>query len=72
MKKIIELGMHPYADTFIKKEEYYNSEPIFPLECLLDEDSGLVTLSHKTNPKERYNLYDYSYTSSNSSYSKKY
>ena len=72
MKKIIDLGMHPYADTFIKKEEFYISEPIYPLECYLDENTGLVSLGHKTSPTERYNLYEYSYTSSNSSYSKQY
>ena len=27
MKKIIDLGMHPYADTFIKKDQL-NKDPV--------------------------------------------
>ena len=71
-KKIIDLGMHPYADTFISKNQLKLSEPIYPLECYLDVNSSLVSLGIETNPDERYNLYDYSYTSSNSEYSKNY
>ena len=71
-KKIIDLGMHPYADTFISKNQLKLSEPIYPLECYLDVNSSLVSLGIETSPDERYNLYDYSYTSSNSEYSKNY
>jgi len=71
-KKIIDLGMHPYADTFISKSQLNLSEPIYPLQCYLDEDSSLISLGISTDPNERYNLYDYSYTSSNSEYSKNY
>lgn len=71
-EKIIELGMHPYADTFITKEQLHMSEPIYPLECILDEQNFMISLGVTTSPEERYNLYDYSYTSSNSLYSKNY
>ena len=27
--KIIDLGFHPYADTFIKKKDLNKSEPVF-------------------------------------------
>ena len=64
--------MHPYADTFISKSQLNLSEPIYPLQCYLDEDSSLISLGISTDPNERYNLYDYSYTSSNSEYSKNY
>ena len=62
--------MHPYADTFISKEQLGMSEPVYPLQCQLDTDSGLVTLVHETNSDDRYNLYDYSYTSANSKVSR--
>lgn len=66
MKTIIKLGMHPFADTFIPKDALGNSEPVYPLECGLDEETGHIKLIHETDPEERYNLYPYSYTSSNS------
>ena len=71
-EKIIELGMHPYADTFVSKEQLQLTEPIYPLECFLDKENFMISLGIKTNPEDRYNLYDYSYTSSNSLYAKNY
>ena len=64
--------MHPYADTFIKKNQTYLSEPIFPLQCILNSRSGEISNFVKTNDIERYNQYEYSYTSSNSEFSKTY
>ncbi len=75
MKKEIEilnLGFHPYADTFIEKKYLKLSEPIYKLSCTLNKKSYLIQNKFKTPDYERYNLYDYSYTSSNSSYSKVY
>ncbi len=69
---ILDLGMHPYADTFIRKSQINKSEPIFPLKCLLNPKTGMISNLIKTNDSERYNLYDYSYTSSNSLYAKNY
>ena len=71
-EKIIDLGMHPYADTFISKDQLNLSEPVFPLECYLNKKNFEIKLGVKTNPDDRYNLYDYSYTSSNSSFSRNY
>lgn len=71
-QKIIDLGMHPYADTFISKDQLHLSEPVFPLECYLNKKNFEIKLGVETNPDDRYNLYDYSYTSSNSSFSRKY
>ena len=71
-EKIIDLGMHPYADTFITSDQLHLSEPIFPLECFLDKKNSHISLGVKTNPDDRYNLYDYSYTSSNSEFSRNY
>jgi SAM-dependent methyltransferase len=66
--KILDLGMHPYADTFVGKEQLHLSEPIFPLEVYLCPDSGHIQLGCVTNEDERYNLYEYSYTSANSKF----
>ena len=68
--EIIDLGMHPYADTFIPHERIHESEPVFPLKCGLCLECGLVQLIHLTNPDSRYGMYDYSYTSSNSEYAR--
>lgn len=68
--EIIDLGMHPFADTFIPEERFYESEPVFPLKCGLCKVCGLVQLIVLTNPDDRYGMYDYSYTSSNSEYAR--
>ena len=70
--KIIDLGFHPYADTFIKKDQLDKSEPIYQLSCFLNKKTGVIQNNIKTDDLLRYNQYDYSYTSSNSSYSKNY
>ena len=75
MKKKIEilnLGFHPYADTFIEKKYIHQSEPIYQLACELNKKNHLIQNKIKTSDFDRYNLYDYSYTSSNSNYSKNY
>jgi SAM-dependent methyltransferase len=70
VQEIIDLGMHSFADTFISESQVGDSEPIFPLVCQMCDDCGHVQLVHETKADERYNLYDYSYTSSNSKFSR--
>lgn len=70
VEKILDLGMHPYADTFINAEQLGMTEPILPLECYLCPESGQVQLGYISHDYERYNLYAYSYTSSNSTFSR--
>jgi 2-polyprenyl-3-methyl-5-hydroxy-6-metoxy-1,4-benzoquinol methylase len=70
--KIFDLGVHPYADTFIKKKDLHKSEPIFPLQCYLNLPTGFIFNKIITSSEERYNLFDYSYTSANSKYSREY
>ncbi len=70
--KIFDLGNHPFADTFISSKDLVKKEPIYPLRCILDKESGCIFNEIITSDKKRYNLYDYSYTSSNSKYSKDY
>ena len=52
--KIIDLGMHPFADTFIPEGALGKSEPVYPLECGLDTETGHVSVIHETTPEERY------------------
>ena len=70
LTKIIDLGIHPFADTFIKKNQIDLMEPVYPLQCYLCKKSGSIQLKYFTDSITRYNLYDYSYTSSNSKYSR--
>jgi SAM-dependent methyltransferase len=66
VEKILDLGQHPYADTFISPEQYAMSEPVFPLQVYMNPESGSVQLGYISDAKSRYNLYSYSYTMSNS------
>lgn len=68
--EIIDLGMHAFADTFIPADKLNSSEPVFPLICTLDKETGFIQNKISTVAHERYNLYDYSYTSSNSKIAK--
>ena len=64
--KIIDLGPHAYADTFIAEDQLNLSEPVFPLELHLNPAAGQIQLGYVSHAEDRYNLYSYSYTSSNS------
>ena len=68
--KVLDLGQHAYADTFIAEEQVGWSEPVFPLQVNLCEESGHLQLGYTSDAEERYNLYSYSYTSSNSAFSR--
>jgi len=70
MNKIIDLGMHPFADTFIGESQLGMSEPVYPLECFLNKDTGEVKVGVRTEAHGRYVAYDYSYTSANSKFSR--
>lgn len=64
--KILDFGQHAYADTFIAQDQLNLSEPVFPLQVFLNPESGSIQLGYISNAADRYNLYRYSYTSSNS------
>jgi len=70
IKRIIDLGMHSFADTFVSQEFLSLSEQVYPLQCDLCEECGQIQTSCVTNPYDRYSARDYSYTSANSSFSK--
>ncbi len=66
LSHIIELGMHPLADTFLKKEELGESEEKYPLQVLLCGDCGRAMSGFIVPPEKRYQAHDYSYDSQNS------
>jgi len=63
---VLQLGQHAYADTFIAEDQLNLSEPVFPLQVCLCPESGSIQLGYVSSAEDRYGLYDYSYTSSNS------
>ncbi len=64
--KVIDLGHHPLADTFLKKEQVDESQKLFPLNCFLCKKCGHLQNGYIVSPEERYVDNDYSYTASNS------
>jgi SAM-dependent methyltransferase len=64
--KILNLGLHGFADSFFEKEDLDIADQAFPLVCQLDTITGLVQTLNFSNPETRYGGVDYSYTSSNS------
>ena len=64
--KILDFGQHAYADTFVSETQLNLSEPVFPLQVNLNTDSGSIQLGYVSHAEDRYSLYSYSYTSSNS------
>jgi len=69
---VMDLGQHAYADTFIGEDQLNLSEPVFPLQVALDRNSGHLQLAYVSTAEDRYNLYQYSYTSSNSAVSRRH
>ena len=67
---IIDLGSHGFADTFFPKEMFNDAAAAAPLVCRLDKVSGLVQVENLTFADARYDIIDYSYTSSNSQLSR--
>jgi SAM-dependent methyltransferase len=66
VQKILDFGQHAYADTFVAENQLNLSEPVFPLQVYLNPESGSIQLGYVSHAQDRYNLYSYSYTSSNS------
>lgn len=66
VSKILDFGQHAYADTFIAEDQLNLSEPVFPLQVHLNAESGSIQLGYVSSAEDRYRLYSYSYTSSNS------
>jgi len=70
LEKVIDLGVHPFADTFIKKNELDKSELIYPLIVCMCKKCYQFQTYYASNPLDRYTYHEYSYTSSNSDFSR--
>lgn len=64
--RVIEMGFHPLADTFLKKEQLLLPQKVYPLNCLLCANCGHFQNEYFVPAEERYIASNYSYTSSNS------
>ena len=64
--RVIELGYHPLADTFLKKKQLHEKQKIYPLNCILCKKCGHLQNEFIVPKEERYDTNEYSYTSSNS------
>jgi SAM-dependent methyltransferase len=63
---VIDLGLHPLADTFLTSDRLLEPETHYPLVLGLCGDCGHICTTYAIAPQERYQRYDYSYDSSNS------
>jgi len=72
LETIVDLGMHPFADTFISEARLSEPDLVYWLACDLCLDCGQIQTKCITNPEDRYCRHDYSYTSSNSAFSRKH
>src|SRR3989338_6657914 len=70
LHEIINLGLHPFADSFIPKSKISEADSVYPLICDLCKDCGHVQTRCETNPSLRYAGVEYSYTSSNSAFTR--
>ena len=72
LEKVIDLGYHTPADTFINKRYKNLILPKIKLICNFCKSCSQVQLRHTLINQYRYNEFKYSYTSSNSSISRNY
>lgn len=72
IQKIIDLGIHSFADRFIPKKYLKKLDPKYPLILDLCSKCKFIQSRYITDPSKRYSEIDYSYTSSNSNYSKRH
>lgn len=66
IRKSIDLGFHPLADTFLPEELQLGPEVSYPLHLGSCQDCGHVFTLYPVSPEDRYQKQDYSYDSSNS------
>ncbi len=66
IEKIIDLGLHPLADTFLTEEQLYGPEVSYPLQLGSCRSCGHVFTLYSVSAVDRYQKQDYSYDSSNS------
>ena len=64
--KVVDLGFHPLADTFLPESLQYGPEESYPLQLGSCQECGHVFTLYSVSPEDRYQKQDYSYDSSNS------
>lgn len=62
----LDLGFHPIADTFLKKEDLEAPQTRYPLQVLMCGTCGHAMNSYVVPARERYQAHEYSYDSGNS------
>ena len=70
LHEIIDLGLHSFADRFVPKGKLDITDPKYPLVLDMCNNCKFIQSRTITTPKNRYLEIDYSYTSSNSNYSR--
>jgi SAM-dependent methyltransferase len=66
LKRVIDLGLHPTADSFLNNFKEASSQKSYELKCELCLSCGHLQNQVVVPSSERYEDIDYSYTSSNS------
>lgn len=66
IERVVDLGYHPLADTFLPEEALYGPEISYPLQLGLCRTCGHVFTLYCVSAVDRYQKSDYSYDSSNS------
>lgn len=66
LEKVVDLGYHPLADTFLSEELQFGPEVTYPLQLGSCRACGHVFTLYSVSAVERYQKQDYSYDSSNS------
>jgi SAM-dependent methyltransferase len=66
IEKVIDLGFHPLADTFLPPDLQFGPEVHYPLQLGLCQDCGHVFTLFAVSAIDRYQKQDYSYESGNS------
>ena len=66
ISKIVNLGFHPLADTFLSPNQLDDQETTYPLKLGLCHSCGHVFTLYYIAAEDRYQKNDYSYDSSNS------
>jgi SAM-dependent methyltransferase len=66
IRKVIDLGLHPLADTFLTPEDLRDEQSFYPLQVGLCLRCGYVMSLYIVSAEKRYQAKAYSYDSSNS------
>jgi ubiquinone/menaquinone biosynthesis C-methylase UbiE len=72
LKKVIDLGHHPLADSFLPEALIHEKQTMYPLNVVLCADCGHAMLGYIVPAEERYQAVPYSYTGGNSPVSVKH